>query len=297
MQLGEDVQPVQPGAGGPREQLARGIGDRIGQRRGEADDDAPRAPRAAGRARAPGRRSRRGSRRSPRGPSPSWSSVSTSSAPSSRQPVGPPRDRGHVRAGQLGQLDREPPDAAAGAGDQHALADDEAAQLQRAQRRQTGHRQRRGLLEGDRVREAPPGAPPRRRPAPPRLRSERCRPREPRPRGHRRRRRPAPLLRRNPSRSPFRAPSSPVAGSRRGSGSAPGRRRRPDRASAAGRGHRPARQTEGGDGRRAHASGTIRNTRRHATATHHPLRRAGRRDGRVSAAPPRPRSRSTGCPA
>ena len=54
-----------------------------------------------------------------------------------------------MRAGEMSELDREPADAAAGAGDQHALAHDESAPLQRAQCRQAGHGQRRRLLEGD----------------------------------------------------------------------------------------------------------------------------------------------------
>ncbi len=67
------------------------------------------------------------------------------------QPLGPARQPGYVRAGKLGELDREPPDAAARARDQHPLVEHEAADLERVQRGQPGHRQRGGLLERNRV--------------------------------------------------------------------------------------------------------------------------------------------------
>ena len=75
-----------------------------------------------------------------------------------------------MRAGKLGQLDREPPDPAARAGDEHRLADHEAADLERPERGQPRHRERRGLLERDRRRAARPAARLRPRRAPPRRR-------------------------------------------------------------------------------------------------------------------------------
>ncbi len=56
--------------------------------------------------------------------------------------------RGHVRTALAGQLDRDSPDAAVRAGDQHALAEYEADDLERPQRRQTGGGQRGGLRVG-----------------------------------------------------------------------------------------------------------------------------------------------------
>src|SRR5829696_29294 len=52
---------------------------------------------------------------------------------------------GDVGAALAGELDRDPPDAAGGARDQHALAEYEAADLERPQRRQTCRGQRGGL--------------------------------------------------------------------------------------------------------------------------------------------------------
>ncbi|MBV9336942.1 MAG: hypothetical protein JO243_13740 [Solirubrobacterales bacterium] len=56
-----------------------------------------------------------------------------------------------MRAGQLGELHREASDATARAGDEDALTQHEADDLEGAQRCQPRHRQRRGLLERDAV--------------------------------------------------------------------------------------------------------------------------------------------------
>src|SRR6266545_1142403 len=56
--------------------------------------------------------------------------------------------RGDVGAALAGELDRDPPDAAGCAGDQYALAEYEAGDLERPQRRQTGGGQRGGLRVG-----------------------------------------------------------------------------------------------------------------------------------------------------
>jgi len=65
------------------------------------------------------------------------------------QAAGPPREGGDVGARELAELDREAPDAAAGPGHEHALAEHEAADLERAHRRDAGDGQRRRLLEAD----------------------------------------------------------------------------------------------------------------------------------------------------
>ena len=56
--------------------------------------------------------------------------------------------RGDVGAALAGELDRDPPDAAVRAGDQYALAEYEAGDLERPQRRQPGGGQRGGLRVG-----------------------------------------------------------------------------------------------------------------------------------------------------
>ena len=56
--------------------------------------------------------------------------------------------RGHLGASQMRELDRHPADPASRAGDQHPLAQDQAADLQHAQRRQPGGGQRGGLDVG-----------------------------------------------------------------------------------------------------------------------------------------------------
>src|SRR5439155_1108346 len=55
---------------------------------------------------------------------------------------------GDVGAARAGELDRDPPDAAGCAGDQHALAEYRSGDLERAQRRHPGCGQRRGLRVG-----------------------------------------------------------------------------------------------------------------------------------------------------
>ncbi len=57
-------------------------------------------------------------------------------------------ERGDVGSALVGELDREPPDAAGRAGDQHALAEYEAGDLERPQRRHPGGGQRGGLRVG-----------------------------------------------------------------------------------------------------------------------------------------------------
>ena len=60
---------------------------------------------------------------------------------------------GDTRPGSRGDLGREVPDAAGGAGDQHPLAEQRRAMPQGPQRGQAGDRQRRGVLEADIVRQ------------------------------------------------------------------------------------------------------------------------------------------------
>ena len=58
-------------------------------------------------------------------------------------------DAGDVRAGAVGELDREAADAARGSGDEHAAAEQRTADLERAQGGEPGHGEGGGGLEGD----------------------------------------------------------------------------------------------------------------------------------------------------
>ena len=69
--------------------------------------------------------------------------------------LGAGRDGGDVGAAEVGELDGEAADAAAGAGDQHAPADRVAADVEREQRGDAGDGERRGLGEADRVGQRP----------------------------------------------------------------------------------------------------------------------------------------------
>ena len=68
-----------------------------------------------------------------------------------RAALGAPHHAGDMGAGALGELDREPADTAGRAGDQHAAAEQRAADLERPDRGQAGDGQRGGCLERDLV--------------------------------------------------------------------------------------------------------------------------------------------------
>ena len=135
--------------------------------------------------------------------------------------LGVARDGDDARARARGELHGEAADAAAGAGHEHALAEHEAADLQRAQRGDAGDRQRRGLREAHARRAARRGFACRpRRPRP----TRRCArsPRRARPAAGRcRRRRPARRRRRRPSPAPSRAVGRAAGAIRRGSARTP----------------------------------------------------------------------------
>ena len=142
------------------------------------------------------------------------------------------RDAGHVRTRARRELHGEAPDAAAGAGDEHALAEHEAADLQRPQRRDAGDGQRRRLREAHAVGQL--GERPRRDGDALRPRATQDEPDDARARRAARCRRRPPARRRprSPSPSRSRRAGSAGAGPRRGSARSRAPRRAPRTAAA-----------------------------------------------------------------
>ena len=135
--------------------------------------------------------------------------------------LGVARHRGDARARARGELHREAPDPAAGAGHEHALAEHEAADLQRAQRGDAGDRQRRGLREAHAVGQLGEVRRRHRDALAPTRRCARSR-RRARPAAARcRRRRPARRRRRRPSPAPSPAGDRAAGAIRRGSARTP----------------------------------------------------------------------------